>query len=471
MSFRVALADFSCNFYDKHWAYCLAAYLRSNGVDVSYINERNPAKAVNLLREARPDLVSYSAFSSELRQVIEFDKRLKDAMDVKSILGGPAPTYDWTCHADTTLDAICIGEGEFALLEYIESGCTAARNVIPRGAAEPPGLQDRADLDALPFPDRSLVYDSDPVVRGMNSKQFLSGRGCPYACTYCFNHVYNRMFKGCGPVVRKKSVDYLIEEIEQVRAAYPLTAVVFQDDTFIQERDWFVEFADRFPSRVGLPYTCNIRANLMSEEVAEALHKSGCAAVNWSIESGAEKYREKLLRRNMTREQIIETGRLLRKYRIPNRIGNLIGLPGEQFEQMLATLELNIEVKPTLGLANIFVPFPALELTEHALANGHLAPERAKELPRDFFTRSVLNFAPAMHRRIRKLMPLFPIFVRFPGLYRARGVRNALFMLPVGLLRIVYEIFYVYSFASLYKVKNRFDTKLRMLARYIRNLW
>jgi radical SAM superfamily enzyme YgiQ (UPF0313 family) len=470
MSFTTVFVDFSCNFYDKHWVYCLASHLRASGTDVRYVNERDPAKTIKFLQSVRPGLVAYSAFSSELRAVIEFDRGLKRALDVKSILGGPAPTYDWTCHADTTIDAVCVGEGEFALQEYIESGCTAARNVIPRGASAPPGLHERADLDTLPFPDRDMVYQEDPVVRRMNSKQFLSGRGCPYACTYCFNHVHNRMFHGCGPVVRKKSVDYLIEEIGRVRAAYPLTTVVFQDDTFIQDKDWFIEFADRFPSRVGLPYTCNIRANLMSEDIAEALSRSGCVAVNWSIESGDEEFREKRLHRNMTRDQIIETGRLLREHGIQNRIGNLIGLPGERFDQMLATLELNIEVKPSLGLANIFVPFPALELTEYAQKEGYLDPENATNLPRDFFTRSVLNFTPGMHRRIRKLMPLFPIFVRFPRLYRTRAVRAALFALPVILLRIVYELFYVYTFASLYRVKNSFGTKLGMLARYIRNL-
>ena len=167
------------------------------------------------------------------------------------------------------------------------------------------------------------------------------------------------MFKSCGATIRKKSVDYLLEEIKDVKRRYPLKVVVFQDDTFILKRDWLLEFCERFPKEIGLPYTCNIRANLIDEETIKILKKGDCACVYWSIESGNDAIRNNLLKRNMSREQILETGRLLEKYKLSHRCGGIIGLPGEKFEEMLETLEMNIKVKPEFGFASIFVPFRA----------------------------------------------------------------------------------------------------------------
>ncbi len=83
----------------------------------------------------------------------------------------------------------------------------------------------------------------------------------------------------------------------------------------------------------------------------------------------------------MSQEQILETSRLLNKYKIPHRCGGMVGLPGEKFEEMTETLELNIKVKPEFGFVSIFVPFPGLELTNYALENKYLSEELLNNLP------------------------------------------------------------------------------------------
>ena len=90
------------------------------------------------------------------------------------------------------------------------------------------------------------MYENDYVLRNMPNKQFLAGRGCPYMCTYCHNNIQNTMFKGCGATIRKKSVDYLLEEIKDVKRRYPLKVVVFQDDTFILKEIGCWNFANAF---------------------------------------------------------------------------------------------------------------------------------------------------------------------------------------------------------------------------------
>lgn len=246
--------------------------------------------------------------------------------------------------------------------------------------------------------------------------------------------------------------------------------VVFNDDIFIIDKKWFLEFCERFPKEIGLTYTCNIRANLINDQIVKALSESNCIGVNWSIESGNDFLRNEVLRRGMSTEQILNASSLLTKYKIPYRIGNIIGLPGENFEQMLETLKLNIKAKPNLGLANIFVPFPMLKLTEYAIDQGYYKPDSKTKLPKDFFTTSVMNISSADNKLIQKLMCLFPIFVRFPFLFYSLHLRNSLFRFPLCLLKTLYKGFYGLKMMKMYVVKAPFLYRCRMVIRYTVNL-
>lgn len=468
--YKAAFIDLSVNFNDKHSVYVLTAYLKNKGINVEYIKGRNFKKTIAKIKALKPNVLLYTAFSMEVPRYIKFDKLIKKNIDVKSIIGGPGPTYDWGILERSTIDACCVGEGEYALEEYILSNFAGGRNIISRGEKEPKDYFHLLDLDSLPFPERDQVYKTDPLLGSISSKQFFSGKGCPYECTYCFNSAFNKIFKSYGRIVRKKSVGYLIDEIKDVYKKYPFSTLVFQDDTFIANKKWLFEFCERFPREVGIPYTCSLRANLVDEQIIKALKESGCIKVWWSIESGNDFFRNTLLRRNISREQILETSHLLNKYKIPHRLGNMIGLPGEKFENMLETLELNIKVKSPMALGNIYIPFPSLELTNYALENNFLSKGAMNNLPKNFFRQSILNFTSTEKIRIQKLSYLFPILVKYPFLYYNKILRRSLFALPKMCLSIFYNLYYVYNMAMLYKVKQSFKETFFMVLRYIKDI-
>jgi radical SAM superfamily enzyme YgiQ (UPF0313 family) len=455
--------------WDRHGTYALSAALRRAGVEVACVGTRNVRAALDRAVAAAPDLVLYSALASTAVEYAAFDPQLKARLRCVSIVGGPGPTYGWESLPPSTIDLMCFGEGDEAVVEYALRG-TVGRNIVPYGAPPPGDYFPFAELDSLPFPDRGVVYGVDPLLRGAPSKQFLSGRGCPYGCTYCFNHRFHRMFRGCGAPVRKKSVGYLLEEIRGVRAAYPLRNLVFQDDTFILDRKWLLEFRERYPAAVGLPFTCNIRADLMDDEVARALKESGCTHVNWSIESGDPELRNGLLRRGMSDGQILATGETLHRHGLRFRIGNVVALPGESVAQMLRTVEMNIRVRPFLAQANIFVPFPGLELTRSAVERGLYRERPQSELPRDFFAETVLEYPEKEKEEIAKLVCLFPYFVAMPFLFRSGRARRALFRLPRRLLRAMYEAIWTWKMSRMYFYGTSLPHKLRMGFRYLRNL-
>jgi len=469
---KAAFIDLSNNFNDKHAIYSLTSYLKSKNIDIRYIREKNFDRTIKKIADNKINILLYSAFSMEVDAFIEFDIILKEKHNnnIRSIIGGPGPTYDWNILDNSTIDALCIGEGEYALEQFILNRSKNINNVIFRGENKSKGFFRLLDLDSLPFPDRDDVYKADKLLGSMSSKQFLSGKGCPYTCTYCHNNAYNEMFKSCGKIVRKKSVDYLIDEIKEVCKKYPFKVLLFQDDTFIANKKWFNEFCEQLPLQIGLPYTCSIRANLMDEDTAKALKESGCIQAWWSIESGNDYIREEILKRKMSREHILEAGRLLRKYKIPSRVANMIGLPGERWEEMLESVELNIKVKADVALANIYVPYPSLELTEYAILKGYLDRDKMDNLPKSFFRESVLNYSIGEKVQIQKLLYLFPLMVRFPFFYNNKIINKISFLLPRFVSKIIYYIFFLYNMQRLYKLQQSVKDSFFMIIRYFRDI-
>ena len=471
---KATFVNFSQNFFDKLSVYPLAAQLKKYSIDLGYININNFRNAIRCLEKTRPHIVLYSAFSKDISIYVRFDKILKETLhyQIKSIIGGAGATYDSELLAKSTIDFLCVGEAEYALPEFLTNGFVPHKNIIAMGDKYPTEFYPFADLNELPFEDRGLVYDEDKVLRNMAAKQFLSGRGCPYRCTYCHNHVFNERFKSCGPIVRQKKVDYIIEEINQVKASYPLRRGVFYDDTFILNKKWLREFCERFPKEVGIEYTCQIRANLIDEEIVSLLKESRCVLVTWSIESGNDYTRNKILKRNMSTDDILNTGRLLAKYKIPSRIGNVIGTPGESFDNIMETLELNIESRPQLAMAWTFVPYPGLSLTDYALKNGFLNAGHPDDLPANYL-RSILNFSKEEKKRIANLTFLFPAMVKHPNLlYRKKKVFYFLMSLPPWMLRIFWEVYYSYqAYRLVFSVKQPFVFKFRLLLRHLGNIY
>ena len=131
-----------------------------------------------------PDIVAYSSSTGESKHYLRLNVRIKERFpELFTIMGGPHPTFFPRSVMESTLDAVCVGEGEGAfrdLLNAISAGKAIAGipNVVSKGETEPSSVRDLvADLDSLPLPDYPRVYDATPMGR-YPLKSFMAGRGC-----------------------------------------------------------------------------------------------------------------------------------------------------------------------------------------------------------------------------------------------------------------------------------------------------
>ena len=70
----------------------------------------------------------------------------------------------------------------------------------------------------------------------------------------------------------------------------------------------------------------------------------------------------------------------------------MIGLPiKDSLKNALETLEFNQKVHPTESWVSIFQPYPKLELTEYAIAQGYIKKEQVGQSSDDYWTGTQLD--------------------------------------------------------------------------------
>ncbi len=404
----------------------ISSMLKSKGHQTDLV-QTNLEDVNKRIKEFCPDIIAYTATTGEHKHLIEINKQIKKQFPgLISIFGGPHPTFFPEMLNEGGADIICRGEGEFAILELVN----ALENKMP--IEKIAGLWVKKDgkihknpmlpliknLDEIPFPDRELAYEHDKNLKEFGEKRILTGRGCPFRCTYCFNNQFSELYGAEWGKVRKRSVKNIIEEIKELKAKYPVEFIRIVDDTFIMcEKKWLEEFAESYHKKIGIPFLCNVRANLVTPEIVGLLKKAGCYSVFLAVETGDEKVRNELLKRNMSDEQLFSACRLLRDARIKYGFYNMFGLPVENpLEVDLKTLELNIKLKPDMAWSSIFTPFPRTELGDYCIKNGYFDGDY-DNIDANPKIHSALKFKNEMEKRkVENLHKLFGITAEFPFL-------------------------------------------------------
>lgn len=337
------------------------------------------------LREFEPDVVGYSVMTANKELFARADGEVRDYVrqsgkPVFRVMGGPHPTFFPDVLRELELDAIVVGHGDYALPRLLERLARGAApdgipNVLTRATQET-AREVVSDYDALPFLDRSLIYDFAPDLQQVGIRSFMTSRSCPYQCTYCFNHVFNQMFHEAGRrLFARRSVDSLIAEIRHVRAAYPpLRYVQFTDGVFVLHNDeWLRELAEKFPRQVGLPFFCCIQPKDLTENVARLLQAAGCRAVGMSIETGIESVRSQILKRPLPDRTLLEAFAIARKHALRTLTNVMLGLPGTSLEDDFRSVSFARKCRPSLATFSVFCPFPGTELAKRAAELGLIA--------------------------------------------------------------------------------------------------
>ena len=391
--------------------------------------EKNQERIYKLVKDFKPHIVGYSCMTGEHSYILKMNVLLKKDFKFFSVMGGPHPTFDKSVIEEDGIDAICTGEGDFSFPEFVrriqareEWWLTPTFHVKYENKIYRNPLGDLiADLNKLPPPDRQILYDADPNLADISCKAFISARGCPYKCSYCFNKEYNDYYKDKGQVLRVKSPEIMVQEIEDVRKKYALDIVMFGDDVFtLKPQGWIEEFAKLYKKRVGLPFSCTARASSLKKEDVKILADCGLIHVWMGVECGDEKVANDIMLRQTTNEKILEVNEWFKEYNVLLLSLNIMGLPVDNpFEVDLATVDLNLKLKPGLASFNLLYPFPGTAIGRMAEKSGHFKYSEKTQFLETNRRSSMLNFKSKKEKiMVENLQKLAGIIVEFPFLRR-----------------------------------------------------
>ena len=337
----------------------------------------------NQIEGFEPDVLAFTAITSQFEHVRKLAGEIKEYFRGVVICGGVHPTLEPDClERSEGLDAVVIGEGEYAVLDLMDAirdgeniysiknfwfrkGKGIVRNTV-RPLIE--------NLDELPLP-ATHICDWQGLIDDTNGRlRFFFGRGCPFKCTYCSNHALNEIYKD-DKTVRYPSVNRCMDEIAFATSKYRFNHLYFADDTFILNRKWTLEFLKAYEKSFNYPFGCQVRANLCSKKMFTDLQGAGCFMVMMGVESGNDYIRNEILKRKMTREQIVTAFADARDAGIKTAAQVIIGLPFETEETIVDTIDLMAEINADEVRHGVFFPYPNTELQRLCIENSFLKKE------------------------------------------------------------------------------------------------
>jgi len=357
----------------------IARVLKDNGYKdmrfISVSSEKEYDDVVAVAGAYKPDIVAFTSVETQFDTVIRLSQRIKKALGCIVVCGGAFTTlFPESIKDIRSLDGIFRGESEKAFLKFVravEQGDDYRRTenfCFYDGSNNRVIYNDllplETDLDSIGFPELD-IFDFQGVIDDYAGvAPFLFNRGCPYNCSFCSNHALAAVYGKKANLTRKRSVDSCIAEIKNADKRYKFWAVHIWDDLFTADRKWLYEFLDKYRSGVGKPFMCTVRSNICDDELFDKLKQAGCYRVHMSLESGNDFIRNTVMNRNISKEMVVTSFGLAKKYGIEVSASVIIGLPFETEEMIKDTIRLLGKIKAESVGVNIFYPYKSTHLWE-----------------------------------------------------------------------------------------------------------
>lgn len=356
------------------------------------------------LLELDPKIIGISTDSGSFRKAVRIAQRIKNIRpEILIGLGGIHPTVcPDTAIQPEGIDFICTGEGEIAMLELCQAVETGGDYT---GVLSMHFKKDGQIIRNPLKPWYGNIDDFSIDRQQLDYSGIFTGLGCKGKCSFC-NTPYMMFQMGKGPGMgkyyRKRSVDSVLDEIgtllkmrwyhnskkilkskslKEVARNFlnlfivALDPIRFKDDSFLISKDWLREFCQKYRKRFWyLTYYCLGRADEIDEETAELLYQSGCKRVVIGFEHGDEEYRNKILLKRTSDEQIMKCVQSLKKYKIKVNGQWMIGFPGEKVAQAIKTLKMAAQIDD-MPQVHIAIPFPKSVMFDMAVQHGWITPD------------------------------------------------------------------------------------------------
>lgn len=357
----------------------LISFLQESGfnVDLEVIISRDYHQEAQKILAKHPSMIAYSTVSSEFHHIACVSEAVAAlAPNLLQVGGGTHFTLFPQDIYSSALDGASVGEGEYFFQDLLNghdlSTLSGAAYRSENGLVVNPTRKWIDHISDLPGANYK-IWDRYKSQKEFPHRRIIISRGCPYACTYCSNKELSKMSD--GQFVRFRSPESIEREIKEIDSLYPHVDTIFLETECLLPQfantEGIFELTKFYKNRFS--FGTNLRISSFDDSLLQEMFSCGFTFANLGIESGSERVRRDILKRNYSNEEVHHIFAVAHKIGLKINTYNLIGLPTETPEEFEETIKLNQEITPNEAQVYMFQPYPGTSLYNTCLEQGLLA--------------------------------------------------------------------------------------------------
>lgn len=354
----------------------VAAVLEQAGMEVDLLDLSGQKDYLEQIkRYNKPAIFGITATTPQLPPAVKIARIVR--YQGKVILGGPHVSLvnaarkriGGRAHAafqelQEEFDVLVAGDGEEAIFPALKSSGGLIDADVPKDVL----FLTNQRLTELPLPARHLV-DLDSYhyeIDGVRATSLIAQLGCPFGCGFCGGRSSSFLRK-----IRTRTTDKVIEELEHLYKAYGYRGFMFHDDELNVNKSVveLMEESRKLQERLGVKFHCRgfLKAELLTEEQAEAMAAAGFKVVLVGFESGSPRILHNI-KKMATRDENTRCVKIAQKYGLKVKALMSIGHPGESEESVNETRDWLREVQPDDFDVTIIAVYPGTSYYDEAMA-------------------------------------------------------------------------------------------------------
>jgi radical SAM superfamily enzyme YgiQ (UPF0313 family) len=370
----------------------LAHALKKDDVPVSILDGRTQENWREEIRKIKDEVmcVGISALTGQVSQGLEIATFVREIIPTAPIVwGGWHPTIFHKESVESPYaDIIARGEGDELIRDLVPairngedlsniSGITYKVNGEIHVNPERP-LMKGYSMEILPY---EMLDTSKYEVR-VRQMSIITSRGCPQDCQYCsIQSYYTRHWYG-------REAEELVDQMEYLIKRFGIKHFIIQDSNFfVNPRRTHAICEGIIKRGLDITWEASGHSKVLIKtppETFELVKKSGCQQISVGVETGSPRMLE-IIHKGLKLEQIYQLTDVIVKTGVTFRTNFIIGLPGEEKEDLLATFDLVRKLHNMCpnhrATVYMYHPIPGSPLYEEEIRGGQIIgyPSRLEE--------------------------------------------------------------------------------------------
>ena len=377
----------------------LSSVLKTEGFEtkIIHINEElgypfDVKRIINDISDYSPSFICISTGENHYSDMRYLSTLIKEKLNIPIIIGGIHATLNPkdVLTIDSPFDYLIRGEGEWAIKDLmlnIRNGNSVEdiKNVWVNKHTHIISNPMRRFINhfSLPFMDLEN-WDFENITKLRRGWVNISmNRGCPYRCTFCHNlaevkilkedfNAKNTSNKELG-YLRLRNIDNMIDELEYIKNNYDFVkAFSFIDDTFTYNKEYMKLFFIKYKEKINLPFVCLTTINDVDDELLELMKDANCDLIRFGVESTVPRICNEIIKRKFSENKLRKVFAKCEEIGLRTFSYNIVAHPTETKEEILSTIKLNSEIKPSGIRISLGYPYKGTEYYEIAKKLGVL---------------------------------------------------------------------------------------------------